>query len=224
MEDIRELQPDEYAPFNRIGRGNTGYLFTANKEFATFLLRMSENNSLNKIESAAIREIRDRLGLLNIDEIIINNDDDLVKAVSEQNLGDTKEVGYQGIPREKLNTIEDKKGANSYPRNPQIAANALKLAGHSCEIDPTHITFIRKKDGLPYTEPHHFIPLSNFADFDYSLDVEENIISLCSHCHNKLHYGIDIENTLSQLYEDRKEELIKAGINVTFEKLLEYYK
>lgn len=38
MEDILKLQPTKYAPFNRIGRGNTGYLFNCTKELASFLV------------------------------------------------------------------------------------------------------------------------------------------------------------------------------------------
>lgn len=42
------------------------------------------------------------------------------------------------------------------------------------------------------TEPYHLIPISKYKDFDYkncSLDTMENIVSICSHCHNLLHYG-----------------------------------
>lgn len=39
IDTILRLQPNKYAPFNRIGRGNTGYLFNLNKETAIFLLK-----------------------------------------------------------------------------------------------------------------------------------------------------------------------------------------
>ena len=35
---ILELQPKKYAPFNRTGRGNTGYLFLLNQEISSFFL------------------------------------------------------------------------------------------------------------------------------------------------------------------------------------------
>ena len=38
MDTILTLQPTRYAPFNKIGRGNTGYLFNCSKELALFLL------------------------------------------------------------------------------------------------------------------------------------------------------------------------------------------
>lgn len=48
--------------------------------------------------------------------------------------------------------------------------------------------------------------------FEYSLDVQTNIVSLCSNCHKRLHYGKDPELLLKQLYEERKDELKAAGI------------
>ena len=64
-----------------------------------------------------------------------------------------------------------------------------------------------------------------FSDeFGVSLDVEENIISLCSNCHNQIHYGIDKESILRRLYLCRKNDLIKSGIDISFEELLSFYK
>ena len=71
----------------------------------------------------------------------------------------------------------------------QTAVNVLDHAGFTCEIDPRHPIFIRKHSDKPYTEPHHLIPLAMQDQFDVSLDVEENIISICSNCHNEIHYG-----------------------------------
>ena len=59
--------------------------------------------------------------------------------------------------------------------------------------------------------------------FTVSLDVENNIISLCSNCHNRLHYGKDIDEILCSLYENRKEVLIKAGIEITYDELKKLY-
>ena len=54
----------------------------------------------------------------------------------------------------------------------------------------------------------------------------ENIVSLCSNCHNLLHYGrfTDKEPILEKLYKDRKEALKKVGLEITLEQLKEYYK
>ena len=72
-------------------------------------------------------------------------------------------------------------------------------------------------------EPHHLIPLSQHKKFNVSLDVEENIVSLCSNCHNQLHYGKGHEILLKKLYDERKDLLEAAGIYVTFEELVAMY-
>lgn len=36
--------------------------------------------------------------------------------------------------------------------------------------------------------------------FKVSLDVEANIVSLCSTCHNHIHYGVGAKDLLTALY------------------------
>ena len=122
-----------------------------------------------------------------------------------------------------LPPVQDK-GLLKYYRDPAISKEALRLAKHCCECNPSHETFIKKSTKKNYTEPHHLIPMSAQKDFEYSLDVLPNIISLCSTCHNKLHYGLDIQDTITQLYNARKEQLEEFGIGISLEKLLSYYR
>lgn len=110
-----------------------------------------------------------------------------------------------------------------YPRNQSISQFALLQANYKCEINIEHKTFIKKSHNVPYTEPHHLIPLAFADNFDVSLDVPENIISLCSNCHNQLHYGKDIVVILNRLYESRKKQLEKVGLKISFEELLWMY-
>ena len=110
-----------------------------------------------------------------------------------------------------------------YYRDRRRAINALVHAGYVCEIDPHHSTFIRKKSGKPYTEPHHLVPMSQQGRFSVSLDVEENIVSLCSTCHNHIHYGEGAEELLKKLYAERKDALHSVGIDITEKELLSYY-
>ena len=114
-------------------------------------------------------------------------------------------------------------GYKVYVRNKQTAINALTHAGYECEISSTHPTFIRKNSDKKYTEPHHLIPLAFSELFEVSLDIEQNIVSLCSNCHNQIHYGRDAKEIIVKLYEDRKELLASVGIVVTLEQLLEMY-
>lgn len=73
-------------------------------------------------------------------------------------------------------------------------------------------------------EPHHLVPMCFSKDFKNSLDVEQNIVSLCSECHNEIHYGKERFKLLEKLYNERKEELKVVGIDITFEQLKLMYK
>lgn len=130
---------------------------------------------------------------------------------------------YKGTPKKKKASAKVS-SSETYPRDTNTALNALKIAEYKCEIDSEHPTFIRKKNNLPYTEPHHLIPMAYSDNFDFSLDVEENIVSLCSNCHNQIHYGKDVEVILQPLYEKRKDLLARAGIYIAYAELLEMYK
>lgn len=150
-----------------------------------------------------------------LDEIVIEetNNKSIIPTISQ----------YAGVPKPKISPSFTN-GRKIYNRNPQIAINALALANYQCEIDAAHPTFIRRKNDKPYTEPHHLVPMAFSDRFDVSLDVEENIVSLCSHCHNLLHYGKDAKDLLALLLDKRKHLLKKVGINVDIDDLYEMYK
>ena len=59
--------------------------------------------------------------------------------------------------------------------------------------------------------------------FEYSLDVEANIISLCPMCYEKIMYGNDTETALRDLYDLRRGQLLKCGIEISFDRLLTMY-
>lgn len=108
-------------------------------------------------------------------------------------------------------------------RDVKQAQIALNRASYQCEFNPKHESFTRISNGKNYTEPHHLIPISQQEHFEYSLDVPANIISLCSNCHNCIHYGKERTVLLKVLYEQRKIELSKAGLDVSFEELMQMY-
>ena len=130
------------------------------------------------------------------------------------------DIHYKRTPQKKIKytSVQEK-----IERSSKIAENALILADFKCEINNDHFTFIRKNQNVPYTEAHHLVPLAYSDLFNYSLDVEENIISLCSTCHNQIHYGKDSESLIKKLYANRKELLKEAGIVLSEQELLEMY-
>ena len=129
---------------------------------------------------------------------------------------------YENKPKKKAAPVIVS-GHKTYPRDRKIALNALSHAGYVCEIDEDHESFIRKKSEVNYTEPHHLIPMSFSDRFEHSLDVEENIVSLCSNCHNQIHYGRDARELIEKLYTQRKSLLEKVGLKITLSELLLMY-
>jgi hypothetical protein len=110
-----------------------------------------------------------------------------------------------------------------YERSPQVAINAIANSNYTCEIDSAHKTFTKKSKNEPYLESHHLIPLSKQNDFQYSLDVEANIISLCSNCHNEIHYGQNHKELIEFLYFKRFQRLEKTGLKISLATLIHYY-
>ncbi len=119
----------------------------------------------------------------------------------------------------------DDKGTKRYPRDPQVARNALIQCKYKCTYDDTHFSFIARGSKHMYVEAHHLIPLSASEHFVKSIDVEANVVALCSTCHDCIHHGTDSDryNLIKKLYNDRKERLAKAEIYVSLEQLLSYY-
>lgn len=122
--------------------------------------------------------------------------------------------------------VKDKNSkSGSYLRNPRFAQEALKRAGYECELNSEHKTFIVRNSNHQFVEAHHLIPMSAQDDFKYSLDVPENIISVCPNCHRKVHYSNRDETIklIKSLFEKRERGLISRGIVIDLKKLLEYY-
>lgn len=140
-----------------------------------------------------------------------------------------KSTGFNWNKKTKEKNVNgySKASLQKYKRDTTVAVNALIRANFLCEYDNSDRVFLRKgSSNRYYTEAHHLIPLSEHNDFEYSLDIEENVVSLCSHCHNLLHYGRyeDKKEILQKLYDERVDVLRECKIDITFEQLLNYYR
>lgn len=152
-------------------------------------------------------------------ELLINND--INNFLQENNkIGDFK---YKCTPQKIVET-KTSNGKRCLKRDKKKAINALINADFLCEANCENKLFKRKNSDKNYTEVHHLVPTKYYKNFKFSLDIEENLVSLCSHCHNLLHYGEDTTETLKKLYDKRKKLLESCGINITFEELLKMYK
>ena len=152
------------------------------------------------------------------------SDDELINAMEANITFDVAQTfEYTGEAKPKKHATEVKNGV-SYPRSKGVSKNALNKAGYRCEVDGEHPTFRRRNSPLNYTEPHHIVPMSMQDDFNTSLDVEENIISLCCNCHKQIHLGQGYEEMLEKIYNERKELLKQVAIDISLEDLIRYYK
>ena len=114
-----------------------------------------------------------------------------------------------------------------YARNPGFSKAAIINAGHKCQYDNSHVTFDLPQTNNNFVEAHHLIPMQYQEQFEYSIDVPENIIPLCPNCHRRIHKsGLSSkEEMLVKLFSASKQaELSPKGISVSFSELLNFYK
>ena len=71
-----------------------------------------------------------------------------------------------------------------YRRNPDVIVSVLRRADGVCERCRTAAPFLRRSDGSPYLEVHHWIPLSQGGE-----DTIDNAVALCPNCHREVHHG-----------------------------------
>ena len=179
--------------------------------------QQDSEGTMRKVWIFPVQLVRD------IEEIESVADERLLDSLSKiEDTEITWEYTYTGEPEEKKKTFV-RNGIEVYPRNTKTALNALAYSKFWCEIDKNHPTFIRKTSNQNYVEPHHLVPLKYHDRFEVSLDIEENIVALCSNCHNCLHYGREYETLLKKLYHERKELLAQVGIHITYEELKDMY-
>jgi 5-methylcytosine-specific restriction protein A len=71
-----------------------------------------------------------------------------------------------------------------FKRNPDVVAEVLFRAKGVCQKCGNNAPFNKKKDGHPYLEVHHKLPLAQGGD-----DSLENAIAMCPNCHREAHFG-----------------------------------
>lgn len=125
----------------------------------------------------------------------------------------------------------DDTDVNSIDKYNKVSTVLKKLAktnsNYKCELEDFYGCqyFTSKESHKNYVEVHHLIPRAVGNDFENSIEVVENYVALCPHCHRLVHLGEDIERkpALHNLYIKRKDALIKKGLDITEKQLREYY-
>ncbi|WP_307893575.1 HNH endonuclease [Bacillus swezeyi] len=193
----------------------------ANQEF------QKKNNTGNRMYSASLNHYKRFLEHNNNQfqaELIMDEmeyEKDIMRNISKEIRSKDIVDIQQNVP--KYNIVNNRK---IWSRNAKYASDVVADADYSCEFNEEHSYFISKYSQKNYVEAHHLIPMKYQEEFDYSLDVHANIVSLCIVCHKKLHYGMfgDKKEILDKLFYSRRERLIKCGINITANDLYKYYR
>jgi 5-methylcytosine-specific restriction enzyme A len=146
----------------------------------------------------------------------------------EKYLSDNPDDISRGIIEDKPKNKPNYRSVNNkkvWSRNPKYASEAIAYADYLCEFDNKHKHFISKFNGKNYVEAHHLVPMQYQEQFECSLDIHANIISICLVCHKKIHFGFFEykKEILESLFNSRKERLIASGIAISLGELYSYY-
>jgi len=144
------------------------------------------------------------------------------------NFREEKEVNEQDI---ELNEKIDDTDMYSVEKYNKVSTILKKLAkansNYRCELEDFYACqyFTSKESHKNYVEVHHLIPRAVGNDFENSIEIVENYVTLCPHCHRLVHLGEDVERkpALHNLYLKRKELLHEKGLDISEKELKDYY-
>ena len=212
-------------------------------------IKESKNNSglLKDIEFKNGKMDKNFLFTKNLDDLNKENDNDqrlkiYLDLVNHQVREQISKLAIEDGYQRDINAVEpsqikkgpiekkNRKGSDlsnkyKYQRNPTVSAIALQKASYICELDSNHKTF-KQTNFRNYVEGHHVIPMHAQDEFEYSIDVPENIVALCPNCHRQTHLSENQERfkVVNKLFKIIKQRnLSDRNIEITLEKLLEYY-
>ena len=161
-------------------------------------------------------------------EIIFN------EAILERNidteLNETTVEENDGEEAPSEEKVDDTTSASnqSLRRTSQILKRmARERAQNRCELEAQNSCryFTSKESNCNYLEIHHLIPFEFTNEFENSLEIIDNYVALCPHCHRLLHFGTDRERkaALTYLYNLRIAKLREHGLDLSLKQLLIYY-
>lgn len=104
---------------------------------------------------------------------------------------------------------------------------AREKANYKCELEQYKGCryFTSKTTNHNYVEVHHFVPREFRNNYENSIDVLANYITLCPHCHKMIHLATDREriDAIRFIFNQRKDRLESCGLHVELKDLLNYY-
>lgn len=166
---ILELQPEVNAPFNRLGRGNTGYLFYSNKELSCYLieqiLKVQKDTNIIEILKNILKRYFERQVMYDIQQDMPS--EIIAEATQRYDLNKgTKELEHfdELTDTEKLTLIKARVGHGALKKKLLQREHKCKICGLSDEkfLIASHIKSWNKSDAQE------------------RLDIE-NVLLLCPH-------------------------------------------
>lgn len=110
----------------------------------------------------------------------------------------SRTISPSGKPIKQAGVIElDKRSPKQLTTNPsrsflrsiQLAEYVRGLGARRCVIAGPRCSNFNARDGRPYVEVHHIIPMAMQTLTDVNLDRTKNMVPLCPGCHTCLHRG-----------------------------------
>ena len=152
----------------------------------------------------------------NEEDIENNNEDDL--KVEEENVK---------LENELVDTTSSENDVKIHHVSMVLKRLAKESNKYKCSLhDLNNCSYFTSKDnGKNYLEIHHLVPREFTNEFDKSIEIIENYVALCPHCHRLLHFGADRERkqALTYLFNQRKQLLDNKGIILDLTSFLQYY-
>ncbi len=117
-------------------------------------------------------------------------------------------------------------------KNIQIVSTVLKKIAkeknsYRCEAESLFRCkyFTSKESRKNYLEIHHLIPREFSNEFEASIEILDNYVALCPHCHRLIHFATDRERycILNFLYANRINRLQEKNLNPSVEDMKKYY-
>ncbi len=166
---ILELQPETNAPFNRLGRGNTGYLFNSTKELSSYLiqqiLKVQEDGNTIQILKDLIEKYFKQVLTYNMQD---NTSNEFIAEETQQYTLEMKADQIDQIEKltntEKLTLIKSRVGHGGLKKKLLEREGKCKVCGLSDE------RFLIASHIKPW----------NQSDAQERLDIE-NVLLLCPH-------------------------------------------
>ncbi len=144
------------------------------------------------------------------------------------NFREDKEVKESEVNLEEKIDDTDVNFVDKYNKVSTVLKKLAKTnSNYRCELEDFYGCqyFTSKESHRNYVEVHHLIPRAVGNDFENSIEVIENYVALCPHCHRLIHLGEDVERkpALHNLYIKRIEALKAKGLEINERQLKEYY-